>query len=326
MNHGRKKPALWVPHLDGVPHRKLGNHHSLTGAQIYNRIEKELSQLPKNETLTKSLCNPARFSGILVMDGKYVKVKGFEQKIPLIYGIDYLTHDIPYGGLFVAEDSPAFYSFFEGLRTTGYPLRMVVADDRSGLESALNNVFPLRPLQLCHTHYLENIKKLLDLKSSPKEEYFFNSLNLHVFVEPRTKQQVITGLKSVWERHAKRNRHLTNIILDIRDRIDYLFYYLRRNNCPRTINLIESYNSHLQGRLKTIKGFQSFSSAQRWLNAYLIRRRTKELTDCNGKFRHLNQHASLELTIQKQAQWPEILTKLGIGKVKYYEKNSRKKH
>ena len=98
-----------------------------------------------------------------------------------------------------------------------------------------------------------------------------------------------------------------------------MFAYQEIPNCPNTTNIIESYNSHLQGRLKTIKGFQGFDSARRWLNAYLVRRRTKTLTDCKGKFKHLNKHASLELSIKKQAQWPDSLTNLGIKRTQYWE-------
>jgi len=44
-----------------------------------------------------------------------------------------------------------------------------------------------------------------------------------------------------------------------------------------TTNLIECFNSHLQGRLKTIKGFETFSHADRWLNGYFLRRRLKKI-------------------------------------------------
>ena len=68
---------------------------------------------------------------------------------------------------------------------------------------------------------------------------------------------------------------------------------------PRTNNLIESFNSHLQGRLKTIKGFESFNHAELWLNAYFLRRRTKKFTDCEGKFKSLNGKSSIEITSGK---------------------------
>ena len=100
-----------------------------------------------------------------------------------------------------------------------------------------------------------------------------------------------------------------------------LFNYLKIPGAPNNTNLIELYNSHLNGRLRTIKGFQSTKSASSWLNAYLIRRRTKTLTDCEGKFKYLNQHCSLEFTIKKQALWPDTLTNLGINRIKFFEKS-----
>lgn len=67
---------------------------------------------------------------------------------------------------------------------------------------------------------------------------------------------------------------------------------------PRTNNLIESYNSHLESRLKTLKGFKSFIHADNWLNAYFIHRRSKTFTDCEGKFKRLNGFCSLQKTME----------------------------
>ena len=118
----------------------------------------------------------------------------------------------------------------------------------------------------------------------------------------------------------KATRYYKTILKDIDRRKTELFNYLKIPGAPNNTNLIELYNSHLNGRLRTIKGFQDVLSANRWLNAYLIRRRTKTLTDCEGKFKYLNQHCSLEFTIKKQAHWPEQLTNLGIKKIKFFQK------
>ena len=307
-----------------MPFRKLGNENNLSGAQAYTRVTKELSSLPSNTQLTKTLCDPKRFSGILILDGKYVAVKGFNRKIPFLYGIDYLTHDIPLGELYVAEDAISFVQFFHRLLALGYNLTIVVADDRLGLKQALNKVFPLARLQLCHNHYLENIRKLLKVRTQPTYQHFFNSLRLHVFLAGINDLTIDQGLWHVMTRYAKQNGLLVNILGDIKHRRIDLFSYLTVKDCPNNTNLIELYNSHLNGRLKTIKGFQSFSSARCWLNAYIIRRRTKTLTDCEAKFKYLNKHASLELTIKKQARWPDILKKLGIIKIKSWSQNTLK--
>lgn len=281
--------------------------------------------MPANTNLTRDLCDPSRFCGILILDGKYVAVKGYEAKIPFIYGIDYLSHDIPFGDLFPAEDQISFYQCFRALREElRYPLRAVVADDRKGLKTALNQVFPYAKPQLCHTHYLENLRQALNIRTDEKYHHFFNSLIKHVF-KAQTQTEIREGLMHVFLKRAKRNRTLENIVRAVNERKEDLFAYLEVQDCPDNTNLIELYNSHLTGRLKTVKGFESFASARLWLNAYLIRRRTKELTDRKGKFKVLNKHASLELTIKKQARWPDNLTDLGINKVKYFEKKRLEK-
>lgn len=248
------------------------------------------------------------------MDGKYVAVKGYQNKIPFIYGIDYLSHDIPLGALFPAEDEMAFVTFFSKLKEIGYALRSVVADDRSGLKQALLRVFPKARLQLCHTHYLENLRKNLNVRTEEQYRDFFYALRW-IFRKARSEEQVLQELKFL--RETARNPLLLNILADVENRREDLFAFRQIPDCPSSTNLIEAYNSHLQGRLKTIKGFQGFDSARTWLNAYLVRRRTKPLTDCKGRFKPLNKHASLELTIKKQARWPDILKQLGIQKIKY---------
>jgi hypothetical protein len=302
-----------------VPFRKLGDENNLGGAQAYNRVIAELEQLPDNTKLTKQLCDPKRFSGILDLDGKYVAVKGFNAKIPFIFCIDYLTHDIPYGDLFVAEDEASFSQFFQTLYDLGYDIKVVIADDRPGIKQALNKVFPYAKLQLCHVHFLENIRRILRVKTEERYRHFFNSLRLHVFIEGADEELIDKGLDHVLRNRAGHSPKLQDIIWEIKRRREVLFNYLKVKDCPNNTNLIELYNSHLNGRLKTIKGFQSFQSAKQWLNAYLIRRRTKTLTDCQKKFKHLNKHCSLEFTIKKQALWPEQLTKLGINQVNFYE-------
>ena len=305
--------------MDGVPFRKLGDEHALSGKQMFLRVKKEIESLPENFSLTRALCNPDRFCGILAMDGKYVAVKGFDEKIPFLYGIDYLTHDIPFGDLCIVEDELSFSVFFGKLKQLGYQVRVAVADDRKGLKPALLKVFPHARLQLCHNHFLENLRRLLNVRTEERYQKFFYSLQQYVFLDAKNQQQAVEGLRLVWQIHARRSRKLQNILMAVNRRREDLFAYQEIPNCPNTTNIIESYNSHLQGRLKTIKGFQGFDSARRWLNAYLVRRRTKTLTDCKGKFKHLNKHASLELSIKKQAQWPDSLTNLGIKRTQYWE-------
>lgn len=89
-----------------------------------------------------------------------------------------------------------------------------------------------------------------------------------------------------------------SVLLDIERRKDALLAYTQEKSIPRTTNLIECFNSHLEGRLKSIKGFESIHHAKLWFNAYFIKRRLKPFTDCGGQFRKLNGQSSLQVAIK----------------------------
>jgi len=308
IDHRQKKPVFWIPYIDGIPYRSLGNEHGLTGTQVYRIVKKEMLSLPDNTWLTHKYCN--RYSGILIVDGKFVKVKGFKKKIPFIYAIDYLTHDIVVGILVKSECYEAYRKLFRLIRTTNYPCRVVCCDDvLSSLEPALNYHYPKAKIQLCQNHYLENIRQKLKVRTSRDHVKFFKNLKLHAFTEYKNEEQLKAVLRHFIISSAKKNILRQSIVMNIWQRRRYLFEYKNILNCPKDTNLIELFNSHLNARLKSIKGFKSLSTAEMFLNAYMIRRRTKKFTDCESKFKHLNGKCSLEMSIKKQANLPELFDK-----------------
>ncbi len=294
--------------MDGVPFRKLGDEYKLSGAQAYARVIAELNTIPDNTWLTKEYCDPNKFSGILVLDGKFVKIAEHGQKIPFIYGIDYMTHDIPVALLATGESHMAFTELFRMLRECNYPLKVVVCDDRVTVKSALARAYPRAKIQLCQNHYLENFRRALHVRTEATYHRFFASLQKRVFQKVDITDSTINqGLRYLLDRYGEHDELCRAIIMEVHDRRDFLFQYLTIPNCPRDTNLVELYNSHLQGRLKSMKGFESFNAAKRWLNAYIIRRRTKKFTDCDIKFKGLNGYPSLFLTIKQGKEWPNII-------------------
>lgn len=265
----------------------------------------EFTQLPNTTELTRTYCN--RWSGILHIDGKYITIKGFTKKIPFIWCVDFFTHDFPVSILAHSESVEAFSEFFRLLKSCHYPLRIVVSDDVAPLNIALKRYYPEAKLQLCHTHYIENIRQRLHIRTQETYHHFFNSLITHVFTDPLTRNEREAGLLHVAEQSTQHDPRLRSIIVDIATRFDDLFAYTTIEGCPKTNNIIECFNSHLNGRLKTIKGFQSFASAEQFLNAYLIRRRTKPFTDCGGQFTHYNGTMPLQHSFDLSKTWPDIL-------------------
>jgi len=64
INYSAPTPLLWIEHIDGVGFRRLGDENGLSGSQTYARVIAEMDQLPQNDFLTQTLCDPKRFSGI----------------------------------------------------------------------------------------------------------------------------------------------------------------------------------------------------------------------------------------------------------------------
>lgn len=250
-----------------------------------------LKNLPHLADITRKYCS--KFSGILEVDGKYVEIKGYERKMPVIYGVDYQTHDIPTYTLSETESYQALLSFFGSLRLLNYPLQAVVCDENTNIYEAARYVYPNVITQLCQNHYKENIRRSLDLTVNISYQLFMKKVE-SLFSFKRSPDDFNRCAKNIFNQYKADNLCIA-IMVDI-DKHQPLLNGWRNGkglSIPTTTNLIESFNSHLQGRLKTIKGFETFHHADRWLNGYFLRRRLKKFTGCKGKFRSLNGWSSL---------------------------------
>jgi len=279
-------------HIDGTPFRALASQYNISPMTAYRYVMSELKKLPHCADVSRNLCS--KFCGILLVDGKFLKIKGYESKIPVIYGIDYLTHDIPNFRLAPAESYLVCLKFFESLRLLNYPLKSLVSDDNPNFLNACKIVYPKVIWQLCLVHFMENIRKSLSVRTDDTYKPFMREIEI-LFKIKRTEDDFNRVAKNIFNRYKIDNLCVT-FLLDIDRRKRNFMAHLWVKHTPRTNNLIESFNSHLQGRLKTIKGFESFSHAELWLNAYFLRRRTKKFTDCEGKFKYLNGKSSIEIT------------------------------
>lgn len=262
-----------------------------------------ITRLPHCADITRQYCS--RFCGILLVDGKYVAVKGYDRKIPVLYGIDYLTHDIPTYIFSVAENYSTCIAFFQSLKLLLYPLQAVVYDDNVNIYQAAQKVYPDCVIQLCHNHYKETIRAALSVRTDSTYIPFMREIE-GLFSRRRSQDEFQTIAGKLVRRYGSDLRCMS-VLADIQRRLPLLTGYMHQKRIPRTTNLIESFNSHLQGRLDTIKGFQSFTSADSWLNAYFVKRRVIPFTDCEKMFRFLNGKTALEQTMKDPTKISDLL-------------------
>lgn len=283
--------TLLVQHLSGLSFRSLSQLHDCGIATAYRRVEQGLRELPTCIDVTRWYCQ--KFQGVLLVDGKYVRVKRYDRKIPVLYGIDYASHDIPHYRLARAEDYQSCKRFFESLKLTDYALQAVVCDDNSNIYTAAKYVFPNVAVQLCHLHFLRNVRALLDLEHNRTHQLFIQLLN-KLLIEKRSQtdfEKKASHLLTTFQA----DKVCSGILIELARKQPLLQGYLHHKGTPTTTNLIESFNSQLEARVKPLKGFESFKHADLWLNGFFLRRRTRKFTDCSGKFRRLNGKTSLEI-------------------------------
>lgn len=288
--------------MDGVPFRTIADRYHLSIGNIYGKVSGYLKSLPHCADVTRQYCS--KYCGILEVDGKYIKVKGYERKIPAIYGIDYQTHDIPTYILSEAENYPTFLNFFASLKHLGYPLQAIICDENTNIWEACNYVYPQAAVQLCQNHYKENIRRSLDLSANPQYICFMKKIQ-DLFSFKRSPDDFNKRAKQIIQDHQG-DDICTTIMIAIYRNQHLLLGWRNGHNIPTTTNLIECFNSHLQGRLKTIKGFETFKHADLWLNGYFLRRRLRKFTSCSGKFRYLNGYTSLQKTKKHDIDLPSF--------------------
>jgi len=239
-----------------------------------------------------------------MLDGKYVHVKGYQDKIPCIYGLDYLTHDIVHFVLSRGENYQTSLSFFQSLKLLGYPLKALVCDDNQNFQLACKRTYPKAVIQICHNHYKENIRRNLMVRSDPTYRTFMFEIE-NLFSKRMAVDEFFFIARKILIHHGI-DPKCQAILLDIERRKDVLLAYMLEKHIPRTTNLIECFNSHLEGRLKSLKGFESISHARLWFNAYFIRRRLKLFTGCTGQFKSLNGKCSLQIIIKNDSKFQKL--------------------
>lgn len=371
-------------HMDRASYRMLSRKHGLSRTGLCRIVNNELKCLPTNHELTEKLTAKLKYSGRLVVDGKFIPIKektslnlppeiiswvGKRNKIPrskkrqnirhgktMIWGCDYLSHDIPHQELGDGENGFALDDYFRKLKELKYPLTSLTVDDKEEIPRAARRHYPRVIVQLCIRHYgrkigrelgtglirirIKALEKRLDklFPSDQNNEYIPTSrpwsqktaihlvneiLDLSfryelildfekIILAAITARNYGTAnkemdylLKIFWPSVFKKMRRqfetgqikkVGRLIADFKDKQEYLTSYLKYPHLgiPRTNNMIEGYNSQLELRLSSIRGFETIESARNYLNAWTIKRRLTPFTDCRQGFKKLNGRSPLE--------------------------------
>jgi hypothetical protein len=294
------KKALLNDHLDGLSFRKLAVKYQLSPMSAWRVCEEALQKLPDNNKFTFKYCS--RFSDIFVFDGKYFTVKGHQYGYVLLWGIDYLRHDIPIFTLAPSENYSAWATNFSYFRIINHYPRLVVCDDNTNLKMAARNTFPAVKIQTCFNHFKENIRRDLRVRSDTTYKPFMKRIE-DVLREKLNDASMNKKLFALF-RDYRSDPVCVQVLANIERYRPELTGYRGMADAPVTTNIIEGLNSHLESRLFSLRSFQSLAHAKLWFNGYILKRRFTKFTDCRGKFRSLNGKKGVDLTKKPEIDLP----------------------
>lgn len=184
-------------------------------------------------------------------------------------------------------------------------MQIVICDDNENIKMAARYIFPNVIIQTCQNHFLENIRRDLHVRTEEKYRDFVSNLKTELFLRKFTKIDFQQRALRLVKKYTGCPIEIS-CLLKIEKNFDELTAATLIPGAPKDSNLIELYNSHLQARLKSIKGFKYFRSAEKWLNGYILRRRFRPFRDCSRKFRYLNGKSSISQSCRKNAVLPHL--------------------
>lgn len=172
-------------HLNRKSYRTLEDDAGVSKKTACSLTNKVAGELIHSNDLTK-LLEPQNYSGIILIDGKYVPVKYTKERareglvprskkrrgktkkgLVILPFIDYLTHDIPIFIVALSENMVDLERGFRKLKEIGYPLKVVVCDESMGeIAQVAKKVFPDVIIQICLTHYSRNVDREFKVNSA----------------------------------------------------------------------------------------------------------------------------------------------------------------
>ncbi len=298
------KKSILSDHLDGLSFRALANKYSISHMKAWRICEDELRRLPNNNQFTFNFCN--RFSHVFVFDGKYFNVASDRYDWVLLWGFDYFRHDIPVFTIAPSENYQSWSKYFSYFRIINCFPKLAVCDDNINLKMAARSQFPAVKIQICYNHFKENIRRDLHIRSDKTNQYrdFMRRIESILDSSCKLSDETFNHWFFALYRDYKNDPVCLTILTNIEKYKRELLAYRGIPQAPLTSNLIEGFNSHLEGRLEKLRSFQTVEYARLWFNGYILKRRYTKFTDCSLKFRYLNGKRGVDQTKKERVDVP----------------------
>jgi len=238
--------------------------------------------------------------------GKYFNVASDKYDWVLLWGVDYLRHDIPVFTLAPSENYQSWSKFFFHFKLINHHPQLMVCDDNYNLKLAARKHFPAVKIQTCYNHFKENIRRDLKIRSDKTNQY--RNFMMRIESVLNSSNKISNDTFNHWMFCLYRDYSQDPVCLSVLTNIERykteLLAYRNIHQAPLTTNLIEGLNGHLEARLQKLRSFQSIEYARLWFNGYVLKRRFTKFTDCRLRFRYLRGKRGVDQTKKERVILP----------------------
>ena len=254
---------------------EVASRYGISKTTILNWLGKISNGYP----LLKDIKNPTHWSGIILLDGKEVKIKGKRKTI--LIASDAINHKPVHYAKCDRENSEYSREFLKAVKMI-YPREIigVVSDFGKGkcFIGIVEDVFPLVPHQVCLVHFLRYI--WMFLPRTRKSKYFWRNKVLKWVIKKvvtaPNKEGSLFWLKKfqswipffIASYHKKFIRSLIRNYQWLTRHYDY--GYLVKNT-----NALENTNRQLERKIKNMDGFKSDENLDAFLRIWFADFRMK---------------------------------------------------
>lgn len=248
--------------MDRSTFRRVGERQQRSAMSIWRDEQKA----------GKSILTPLEFfkrhracaSGILLLDGKFLKIRGDER-------CEHFAYDTSLGLVNAwmddTENATAYWHMYAQLKEAGYPLHAIVSDGHGGIASLVKEERIAH--QRCVFHLLQDLRYFLGLRNDEISGNWILFRRLRYILMSPTLEKLVENLEFF--------RNYTSLLFERKKSVLRWFYKnleaatmhfsFSTGEVPRTNNQMENYIGQIEQRLKTMRGLKSEISAKNTLNA-----------------------------------------------------------
>lgn len=257
----RRAAEKWI--LDRSTLRRIRDRtHSQSHSTHWEQAQKYADYIPSPIEHFQKKKHLA--SGILILDGKWVNVRGEERCIHIAYDTSIGVVDY---WIDVSENKTAYGYMLSRLKRSGYVFRCVVSDGHFGIVPLVDE--EKIPHQRCIFHLLKSIRQFLCVQGElsggnkvlySRIKYILKSKDIESLQERVTWLRMYSVPAFTRKKQKSALQWLWKILPEATIHLCFL-----EEEVPRTSNLLENLNGQIEARLKTFRGVKSEKSLRNLL-------------------------------------------------------------